>query len=67
MISEEISASGPKGILAGTLILPDQHVELDDNTPLAIIVPGSGPTDRDGNSPLGISANTYRLLSEALA
>ncbi|MDP5086596.1 MAG: alpha/beta fold hydrolase [Yoonia sp.] len=67
MISEEISASGPEGILAGTLTLPDQHVELDDNTPVAIIVPGSGPTDRDGNSPLGISANTYRLLCEALA
>lgn len=67
MIGEEISSSGPKGKLAGTLTLPDQHLELDDKTPVAIIVPGSGPTDRDGNSPLGISANTYQLLSEALA
>jgi pimeloyl-ACP methyl ester carboxylesterase len=32
-----------------------------------LIVPGSGPTDRDGNSPLGIAAAPYRLLAEALA
>lgn len=34
---------------------------------LALIVPGSGPTDRDGNSPLGIRAATYRLLAADLA
>ena len=32
-----------------------------------LIVPGSGPTDRDGNSPLGVKANTYKLLAEGLA
>ena len=32
-----------------------------------LIVPGSGPTDRDGNSPLGIAAQSYKLLAEALA
>jgi pimeloyl-ACP methyl ester carboxylesterase len=35
--------------------------------PVALIIPGSGPTDRDGNSPLGIRAASYRLLAEALA
>ncbi len=35
--------------------------------PVMLIVPGSGPTDRDGNSPLGIKAAPYRLLAEALA
>ena len=30
-------------------------------------MPGSGPTDRDGNSRLGVAASTYRLLAEALA
>ncbi|MEP7211302.1 MAG: alpha/beta fold hydrolase, partial [Alphaproteobacteria bacterium] len=35
--------------------------------PVVLIVPGSGPTDRNGNSPLGIKANTYRLLAEGLA
>jgi len=32
-----------------------------------LILPGSGPTDRDGNSPLGIRAAPYRMLAEALA
>lgn len=32
-----------------------------------LILAGSGPTDRDGNSPLGVRAAPYRLLAEALA
>jgi pimeloyl-ACP methyl ester carboxylesterase len=34
---------------------------------MLLIIPGSGPTDRDGNSPFGIKASTYKLLAEALA
>lgn len=58
---EEISASGPQGALHGTLIPPAR------DKPLLLIVPGSGPTDRDGNNPMGIRAAPYRLLAEALA
>lgn len=36
------------------------------NSPSVLIVPGSGPTDRDGNSPAGIKANTYKLLADGL-
>jgi pimeloyl-ACP methyl ester carboxylesterase len=57
----EVTAPGPEGELAGTLIPPAQ------GQPLVLIVPGSGRTDRDGNSPLGITASSYRLLAEALA
>jgi pimeloyl-ACP methyl ester carboxylesterase len=32
-----------------------------------LIIPGSGPTDRDGNNPLGLTAAPYRLLAEGLA
>ncbi len=32
-----------------------------------LILAGSGPTDRDGNSPLGVSAAPYRLVAEGLA
>ena len=53
----EISA----GALKGTLLSAGKH------DPIILIVPGSGPTDRDGNNPLGVKANTYRLLAEALA
>jgi len=58
---EEITAPGPQGELHGSFIAPQS------GGPIVLIVPGSGPTDRDGNSPLGISAATYRLLAEGLA
>jgi pimeloyl-ACP methyl ester carboxylesterase len=35
--------------------------------PIVLIIPGSGPTDQDGNSPMGIKASTYRLLAQELA
>ncbi|GLK82132.1 alpha/beta hydrolase [Ancylobacter defluvii] len=35
--------------------------------PVALIIPGSGPTDRDGDNPLGVNAAPYRRLAEALA
>ena len=37
------------------------------DAPVVVIIPGSGPTDRDGNNPLGVTAAPYRLLAEALA
>jgi uncharacterized protein len=54
--SREIAA----GELHGTLISPRK------NAPVVLIVPGSGPTDRDGNNPLGVQAQPYKLLAEAL-
>jgi len=33
--------------------------------PVILIIPGSGPTDRNGNSPIGVGA-AYRLLAEGL-
>jgi pimeloyl-ACP methyl ester carboxylesterase len=50
------------GQLAGTLTVPDGKPKAT-----LVIIPGSGPTDRDGNSPLGIRANSYKLLADALA
>ncbi|MBI1359678.1 MAG: alpha/beta fold hydrolase [Alphaproteobacteria bacterium] len=49
------------GALEGTMLSAGK------DTPVVLIVPGSGPTDRDGDSPLGIKAAPYRLLAEALA
>jgi hypothetical protein len=59
--SVPMTAPGPQGPLAGTL------VNAGRNAPIVLIIPGSGPTDRDGNSPLGLIAAPYRLLAEALA
>ncbi|MHB1921763.1 MAG: DUF3887 domain-containing protein [Chitinophagaceae bacterium] len=47
----------------GTLMLP-HHTE---PFPVALIIAGSGPTDRNGNNPLGVSANPYLLLAQDLA
>src|SRR5215470_4101561 len=58
-----LSIAGPSGALQGTLAAP----EGGPKAPVAIIIPGSGPTDRDGNNPLGVTAGSYRLLAEALA
>ncbi len=58
----EVTARGPAGTLHGTLESPPSK-----DAPVVLIIPGSGPTDRDGNSPLGIKAAPYRLLAEALS
>jgi pimeloyl-ACP methyl ester carboxylesterase len=51
------------GPLKGTQLAPAAGAK----APVALILPGSGPTDRDGNSPLGVKGSTYRLLAEGLA
>ncbi len=60
-LAAEVMIPGPKGPLAGTLLTAGK------DAPVVVVIPGSGPTDRDGNSPLGITAAPYRLLAEALA
>jgi len=57
-----LNAAGPKGPLKGTLRTPNSKP-----TAVVLIVPGSGPTDRDGNNPLGVNGSPYRLLAEGLA
>ncbi len=56
-----VEAPGPDGPLRGTIVLPAK------DAPIVLIIPGSGPTDRDGNSPLGVNAAPYRLMAEGLA
>ncbi len=56
-----MTAPGPQGPLAGTF------EDSGKGAPVVLIIPGSGPTDRDGNNPLGVTAAPYRLLAQALA
>jgi len=56
-----LTAPGPQGALAGTLL------DAGEGAPVVLIIPGSGPTDRDGNNPLGVTAAPYRMLAEGLA
>jgi len=62
--SEESALDTGSGTLFGTLTLP----EGEGPTPVVLIVAGSGPTDRDGNSPLFPGKNdSLKLLAEGLA
>ena len=49
--------------LAGTLVGPRDPTR---RGPAVLILAGSGPTDRDGNNLIGIRADTYRLIADAL-
>lgn len=52
--------AGPREVLKGTLIAPKRSAAT------LIIIPGSGPTNRDGDNAIGKS-QSYKLLAEALA
>ncbi len=52
------------GVISGTLLAPRGAT---GKVPLAIIIAGSGPTDRNGNNRYGVSADSYRLLAKDLA
>jgi pimeloyl-ACP methyl ester carboxylesterase len=54
---------GGPGPLKATMLAPAGGAK----APAIVILPGSGPTDRDGNNVLGVKGATYRLLAEALA
>ncbi|MDH0291370.1 lysophospholipase [Pseudomonas sp. GD04087] len=51
------------GVLRGTLLLPQTQTP----PPVALLIAGSGPTDRDGNNPEGGQNAYLRKLAEALA
>jgi pimeloyl-ACP methyl ester carboxylesterase len=61
-IAEPITLETPTGTLYGTLVLPQSR----SRVPIVLIIAGSGPTDRDGNSAMGPN-NSYKLLAEGLA
>lgn len=58
---KEVKVKIGKENIYGTLVTVS-----DKNAPLVLIIPGSGPTDRDGNNVI-MQTNTYRLLAEKLA
>jgi pimeloyl-ACP methyl ester carboxylesterase len=56
---EVASALAP---LHGTLLTPEGETRAG-----AVIIAGSGPTDRDGNSPQIVRGSSYRMLADGLA
>jgi len=62
--TEPITLETPTATLYGTLTWPQSR----SRVPVVLIIAGSGPTDRDGNSPLlKGSNNSLKLLAEGLA
>jgi len=59
---QPVEAAGPEGPLAGSLLAPVGKARA-----VVVIVPGSGPTDRDGNNPLGVAGAPYRMLAQDVA
>ena len=49
------------GNIQGTLLIPDDSL----NIPVALIIAGSGPTDRDGNNAM-MKNNSLKMLAEEL-
>ncbi len=64
IIEEAVKLETLSANLYGTLLLPRSKRKV----PVVLLVAGSGPTDRDGNSPLlNGSNNSLKLLAESLA
>jgi alpha-beta hydrolase superfamily lysophospholipase len=60
---EPVTAAIPDGHLSGTLLLPAGSGPF----PAALIIAGSGPTDRDGNSGTVVRTDAYKKLAQRLA
>jgi uncharacterized protein len=62
-VEETFTVRNAFGTIEGTLVLPAAC----GPRPVALIIAGSGPTDRDGNQAPMLVAQPYRLLATALA
>ncbi|WP_112379294.1 alpha/beta hydrolase [Flagellimonas maritima] len=60
-MEESITLTTEKGAIEGTLLIPESSGKI----PVVLIIAGSGPTDRDGNSPM-FSNNSLKMLAEGL-
>ncbi len=59
----EMTLKTSSGDIFGTLSVAGKG----EKTPVVLIIAGSGPTDRDGNSVLGVKADSYKMISQTLA
>lgn len=62
MSPDNVSLKRDNSTLYGTLTIP----EADGKVPVVLFIAGSGPTDRNSNSALGLKTNAFLMLAEAL-
>ena len=58
----QMEAPVPQGVLRGTFFSSGRLP-----APAVLLIPGSGPVDRNGNAPPDMNASTLRLVAEGLA
>ena len=63
ILREPIELDTGQGTLYGSLVLPQRAHAV----PVALLVAGSGPTDRNGNNPGGGNNDAHRRLAQMLA
>lgn len=63
LLSQPARLDTATGTLHGTLLLPRSEAPL----PVALLIAGSGPTDRDGNNPQGGNNDALKRLAQSLA
>lgn len=59
----EVQIDSGNAALFGTLVVPTSVGKI----PVVLIVPGSGPIDRDGNNAYGLLANSYKYMASGLS
>ncbi|MGH8352183.1 MAG: alpha/beta hydrolase [Pseudomonas sp.] len=62
LLQRPVELDTGSGVLYGSLLLPQR----DSPVPIALLIAGSGPTDRDGNNPMGRN-DSLKRLAQALA
>lgn len=62
----DITLTTPTGEIFGTLTTPENSGRLPAALPVALMIAGSGPTDRNGNNP-AMRNDSLKLLAGALA
>jgi hypothetical protein len=62
--SQPVEVTNGPVTLRGDLWMPSSS---RGKVPVVLLIAGSGPTDRDGNSAMGLRTDAYRMLAEALA
>ena len=61
-VADTVTLNTGRGTLEGTLLLPAGRRKM----PVALIIAGSGPTDRNGNNPF-MQNNALKMLADSLA
>ncbi len=63
ILQRPIDLETGSGTLHGSLLLP----KTEERVPVALLIAGSGPTDRDGNNPYGAHNDSLKRLAQLLA